>query len=319
MRFSLSYPLVGLATALLLLGGCPSDDVGSTGGGSETAGTDATTNDGSGSGSSSASTTTTGDGDGDTGDGDGDTGDGDGDTGGGNECVVTQCAGKVYECGDCIDNDGDGFIDVADANCWGPCDNNEAGFKGNIPGQNQAPCAHMDCYFDQDSGSGNDKCHWSHKCDPSDPNPSGCNYTPNGNIPGTSLTCETAQDSQDPVCAEVCGPLTPNGCDCFGCCDIKKEGVNYTVFLGTGGGSGTCSVDVVDDPTKCAPCLQVQACLNPCESEECELCIGEVELPDGCEEAKCDGGLTSCDPQNNNADCPLGTSCISGCCFPSPQ
>ena len=308
-------------------------------------GADATTNDGSGS--SSASTTNTGDGDtgdgdtgdGDTGDGDGDTGDGDtgdgdtgdgdtgdgdGDTGDGDtdepaECVITACAGKVYECGDCIDNDGDGFIDVADANCWGPCDNNEAGFKGNIPGQNQAPCAHMDCYFDSDSGSGNDKCHWSHSCDPSDPNPSGCNYMPNGNIPGTSLTCETAQQTQDPVCAEVCGPLTPNGCDCFGCCDIQKDGVNYTVYLGTGDDLGTCSFDVVDDPTKCAPCLQVQACLNPCEDQECELCIGQVELPEGCEEAKCDDGLVSCNPQNNNADCPGGTSCISGCCFPNPQ
>jgi hypothetical protein len=266
----------------------------------------------------------TGDGDPDTGDGDPDTGDGDPTTGDGDgepaECVEIQCAGKTYECGDCIDNDGDGLIDAGDPNCWGPCDNNEAGYKGNIPGQGHSPCTSLDCYFDQDSGAGNDDCYWNHRCDPSEPNPSGCTYNPNTNIPGTSLTCETAQQTQSDTCHEVCGPLTPNGCDCFGCCEIHYGGETHTVYLGTedGDGNGTCTVQDAGDPTKCAPCIQVAACLKECKPEECHICIGQVEVPDGCEEAGCPAGIQSCNPVNESADCPEGMFCLTGCCYPQP-
>src|SRR5258706_312705 len=83
---------------------------------------------------------------------------------GGALCFQATCQGKLYECGDCQDNDGDNLIDAEDPNCLGACQNNEAGFSGNIPGQNNAPCK-MDCYFDQDTGSGNDDCQWDHHCD----------------------------------------------------------------------------------------------------------------------------------------------------------
>lgn len=232
---------------------------------------------------------------------------------GSEECIVAECAGKVYQCGDCIDNDSDGKVDAEEPECWGPCDNNESGFKGNIPGQTHAPCTSMDCYFDADSGSGNDGCNWSHSCDPSDPNPSNCNYNQNANIPGSGMTCEEAQQEQDPTCGDVCGPLTPNGCDCFGCCEIMAGNASYTVYLGTGEGEGTCTMADVADPTKCAPCVQVEACLNPCVAEDCELCIGQVELPDDCE-PECGGELQPCDPLANNTDCPVGLACISGCC-----
>jgi hypothetical protein len=235
------------------------------------------------------------------------------------ECVVTECSGKVYECGDCLDNDDDGSADVADANCWGPCDNNEAGFKGNIPGQNQAPCTVMDCYFDGDSGTGNDGCYWSHACDPSEPSPSGCNYNPNAQIPGSGLDCETAQQMQAPLCEDYCEPLTPNGCDCFGCCEVEHEGEYYTVFLGTGGDEGTCSVEDVADPDKCAPCVQVESCFNPCVEEECEICIGDTVIPEDCDEAGCPDGIQPCDPANNSSDCPQGLICLTGCCYPSPE
>lgn len=264
-----------------------------------------------------------GDGDGDatTGDGDGDdattSGDGDGDPMPG-ECVATSCEGKVYQCGDCVDNDEDGTIDSADANCWGPCDNNEIGFKGNIPGQGHAPCTAVDCYFDADSGAGNDGCYWSHTCDPSEPNPSVCSYDPDVGIPGTELTCQTAKDMQSDVCENICGPLTPNGCDCFGCCDVQLDGETYTVYLGTGDGEGTCSLENVADPEKCAPCLQVPACLNPCEAGECEICIGQTVVPDDCDSAGCPDGITSCDPVNNSADCPDGGTCVTGCCYAPP-
>jgi hypothetical protein len=265
------------------------------------------------------------DGDGDTGDGDGDAGDGDGDAGDGDgepgACVITQCAGKVYECGNCEDDDDDGKIDSADPNCWGPCDNNEGGFKGNIPGQGHSPCTSQDCYFDSNSGSGNDECYWNHSCDPSEPNPSKCNYNPNANLPGSGgLTCESAQQMQGDICLEICGPLVPNGCDCFGCCAINSGGQTYTVYLGTedAQGNGSCSLDGVADPTKCAPCVQVDGCLNGCNPNDCEICIGETELPEGCDEAGCPGGIQSCDPNLNSTDCPQGMFCVTGCCYPQP-
>lgn len=268
-----------------------------------------------------------GDGDGDSGDGDGDSGDGDGDaTGDGDpgECVVTECEGKVYQCGNCMDDDSDGHIDVADVACWGPCDNNEAGFKGNIPGQGHAPCTSLDCYFDADSGSGNDECYWSHSCDPSQPNPSDCTYNASADLPGSNgLTCESAQQMQGDICEQVCGPLVPNGCDCFGCCEIKSGDQIYTVYLGTedADGIGTCSVEHVADPELCAPCVQVEGCLNPCEAdpEKCEICIGEIVVPDDCDEAGCPEGIQSCDPINNSSDCPEGMVCVTGCCYPTPE
>jgi hypothetical protein len=35
------------------------------------------------------------------------------------------CDRQVYQCGDLIDNDGDGLIDALDPDCLGPCDDNE--------------------------------------------------------------------------------------------------------------------------------------------------------------------------------------------------
>ena len=80
-------------------------------------------------------------------------------------CQVSTCQGKVYQCGDCLDNDGDCKVDAADDQCLGPCNNTENSFFGGIPGQNNSPCK-SDCFFDADTGSGNDDCYWSHKCDP---------------------------------------------------------------------------------------------------------------------------------------------------------
>jgi hypothetical protein len=242
------------------------------------------------------------------------------DTGSG-ECVMTSCQGKVYQCGDCVDNDQDGVADSADPDCWGPCQNNESGFKGEIPGQNQAPCTAMDCYFDGDSGSGNDACHWTHSCDPSNPNPSECTYDENTQIPGSSMSCEEAQMTQEAACLEYCGPIVPNGCDCFGCCDLTVDGQTYTVYLGTedAEGNGTCTLDGIADPEACAPCVQVASCSNDCNPEECEICIGQTELPDDCEMAECPDGVQACDPALNSTDCPVGNVCVTGCCYPSPE
>jgi hypothetical protein len=47
---------------------------------------------------------------------------------GGGCTAVTPCQGNIYQCGDCIDNDGDGLIDADDPECTGACDNAEQGF-----------------------------------------------------------------------------------------------------------------------------------------------------------------------------------------------
>ncbi len=79
-------------------------------------------------------------------------------------CHPIACQGHIYACGDCMDNDGDGKIDAYDPDCLGPCDNNESGYGLMIPGGDPATCS-RDCYYDQDSGSGNDDCNWDTRCE----------------------------------------------------------------------------------------------------------------------------------------------------------
>ncbi|MDI1451741.1 hypothetical protein, partial [Polyangium sp. 6x1] len=239
----------------------------------------------------------------------------------GNFCQVATCQGKTYACGDCIDNDGDCKTDSADDQCLGPCDNTENSFYGGIPGQNNSPCK-SDCYFDQDTGAGNDDCYWSHKCDMLEappnypPEGSQCAYNPNANIAGYNGTCATAYTTQSQTCLDYCGPLTPNGCDCFGCCAMP--GLDYTVWLGSENpaGTGSCNANTLNDPSKCKPCTQVMACLNTCEV--CEVCIGKPNLPPGCVEQFCPAGVEKCG-QPGQDPCPAGETCITGCCYPVPQ
>lgn len=235
----------------------------------------------------------------------------------GNHCIPTTCQGQIYQCGNCIDDDADCGIDFYDDDCWGPCDNNESGWSGEVPGQqNQSECNTMDCYFDANSGSGNDDCYWSHSCDPLEP--TGCVYDPNHNTPGTPLGCAELQMTQSMECLDICAPLVPNGCDCFGCCEIPIGMTTVTVYLGSADadGVGTCNIDVVEDPTLCNPCTQVDACLNTCET--CELCLGQQELPPECEDQECPVGLQACGLPGQDP-CPDGQACVTGCCVPNPQ
>ena len=240
----------------------------------------------------------------------------------GNFCQVSTCQGKVYQCGDCLDNDGDCAVDSADTQCLGPCDNTEGSFFGGIPGQNNSPCK-SDCYFDQDTGSGNDDCHWSHRCDALEVGPdyppegSQCAYNPGANIPGYGGDCDSAFAAQSQTCTDYCGPLTPNGCDCFGCCEIP--GAPTTVWLGSENpsGTGSCTLLTVNDPTKCKPCTQVAACLNTCA--HCEVCVGKPDLPPDCSgDQECPPDSLSCG-QPGQAPCSGGFTCITGCCQPNPE
>ncbi|NUO49832.1 MAG: hypothetical protein HOV80_13335 [Polyangiaceae bacterium] len=239
----------------------------------------------------------------------------------GNFCQIATCQGKVYACGDCVDNDGDCHIDSADSQCLGPCDNTENSFFGGIPGQNNSPCK-SDCYFDQDTGAGNDDCYWSHKCDPLEvapnypPEGSQCSYNPNANIPGYGGSCAQAFQTQSAGCGDYCGPLTPNGCDCFGCCAIP--GAPTTVWLGSENpsGTGSCTLANVANPAMCKPCTQVPACLNTCDT--CEICIGKPTLPPECTVQICENGEQVCG-QPGQDPCAAGYFCVTGCCQQVPS
>jgi hypothetical protein len=256
---------------------------------------------------------------------------------GGAPTEIATCQGHVYQCGDLLDNDGDGLIDNQDSDCLGPCDNTEGSYYGGIPGQ-AGPACTVDCYFDQDSGSGNDDCHWNHECDPHETSPdyhpesyngASCAYDPNANTSGTPFTCDELYQTQSQLCLDYCGPLTPNGCDCFGCCELPA-GSGKFVWLGSdadGTNTGSCTQDLVNDPTRCEPCQPVAGCLNGCEP--CELCLGKDTLPPECYQ---DGGMGTgggtggqCPPNvqpcglAGQDPCPVNFYCITGCCQEVPQ
>nr|WP_293176373.1 hypothetical protein [Nannocystis sp.] len=212
-------------------------------------------------------------------------------------CVMTQCQGKLYECGDCLDNDGDGKVDLADPECVSPCDDREDVFATGLPGDNMDPC-NQDCFFDGNSGSGDDQCNWSLKCDPMNPGGDVCPYDPK---------YKNCPDAQSQTCLELC--QVPNGCDCFGCCTVQVDGKAHDIFLG----DPDCSLA---DAESCAKCTKNEDCDEECNPEQCELCFGESELPEGCEEATCDEAQGCTIDKFGNHDCPEGSYCSTGCCFP---
>lgn len=248
---------------------------------------------------------------------------------------IAECQGHVYACGDLVDNDGDGLVDSQDPDCLGPCDNTEDSFYGGIPGQAGPPCK-VDCYFDQDSGSGNDECYWDHNCDPFEEPPTyypepekgaGCSYDgPNQVIPPTGQTCSELKATQLPACHDYCGPLTPNGCDCFGCCELPA-GSGAFVWLGSEGADGTtvCTMADLDDPDLCHPCTPVDACLNGCDP--CEVCIGKPTPDPGCDPGtggagggpneQCSNGEQPCGLAGQDP-CPSSHYCVTGCCQAFP-
>jgi hypothetical protein len=238
-------------------------------------------------------------------------------------CLSVACQTHVYACGNCGDDDDDDRIDWADPDCLGPCDNNESGFFLDIPGGDSAPCK-LDCYFDQDQGSGNDECMWDHRCDPLEPDHDPhCVYT---SPPPPEAHCP---ETQTETCLEFCMErLTPNGCDCFGCCEVPGGSDNW-VFIGTvdEAGVGTCTLRDAADHDLCHPCTPVESCLNPCGPYE--LCLGRTELPRECfpggEDGGTDGGVPPgdrCAPEvqpcglPGDAPCPPDYYCITGCCQP---
>ncbi|MFO0634846.1 MAG: hypothetical protein U0168_18540 [Nannocystaceae bacterium] len=211
------------------------------------------------------------------------------------------CGGAQYACGDGMDNDSDGFIDLMDPECTGPCDDDESSFQTGLPGDNM-DCK-QDCFFDGNSGQGDDGCIWDLKCDPENPGANiGCEYTGGNN-------CNNMPPNQDPECVMFCEQYVPPGCDCFGCCEVQTPDGPVHIFLNSG---PDCSLDNLD---ACQPCTyQIDDCGVPCVPEECQVCFGEVEPPEGCGDNTCPAG----DPCDQTADCPTDFFCYLGCCYPPP-
>lgn len=274
-------------------------------------------------------------------------------------CVPRMCAGGggVAQCADCIDNDGDGRVDEADPECLGPCDNTEGPvLLTGVPGESGGRCR-VDCYFDAGNGSGSDQCRWDHRCDPLSVAP---NFPPEGptcpydrNAVG-GMTCPATQPRQ---CLDTCRPITPNGCDCFGCCTFPSirgrsaaMGGEF-VWLGStdNAGNGSCTLAAAGDVNRCKPCTPVPSCFNDCGP--CEVCIGRPMPPPECfpppvpdggmpadgftpadgsrpdstvpvtdsgtPASQCPAGIQACGLPGQAA-CPANFYCTTGCCIPIP-
>lgn len=172
---------------------------------------------------------------------------------------VLMCGAAPCQCNNGVDDDGDGVIDGFDAECTGALDDEEASFATGMPGDNRDP-KWQDCFFDGNSGAGDDRCRY----------PTGCLT---GDIDPSDPRCATTE-----ACRNNCQPLAPNGCDCFGCCEVQLpsgESVNVTL-------SDSCSLATIGDPEACQPCTKSTSCGNECG--ECELCPGRTaaDLPESC-------------------------------------
>lgn len=242
--------------------------------------------DGNGSGGSTA----TGGGDGSGGNAGGQGGAGDGDGYGGDVTVdegTFYCGDVLCACNDGVDNNEDGLVDGFDPYCVAAWDNDESSFETGVPGDNQDPFW-QDCFFDGNSGAGDDKCRYHTDCI-------------SGDRDASDPSCQLTE-----TCIDFCGQLTPNGCDCFGCCAVETGGDTVFVYIGA-----ECSLDDIDS---CTQCQQSEQCMNTCG--ECELCAGKTaeDLPAECGETPtCDGGQQVC---SQSSDCGDSAYCQQGCCMP---
>jgi hypothetical protein len=166
------------------------------------------------------------------------------------------------------------------------------------------------------NGSGSDECHWDRRCDPLEPKDQ-CPYDPS--FVGDLNYCP---DVQPAACEDGCAAITPNGCDCFGCCTFPELSGGY-VFLGSQtAGEGTCTLADLNDPALCRPCTPAGSCLNTCE--RCEVCLGKPTIPADCFPGsggtggsgggdRCPIGKQACGLAGDEP-CQPGSFCLTGCC-----
>lgn len=217
-----------------------------------------------------------------------------------------ECIPGLTECSNCIDDDGDGLIDGFDPGCSSAADRLEGSFQTDIPGDDTNETI-MDCWFDGNSGGGDDGCS-IHVCCMLETCPEDLagNYDP--------LDCESSI-TQD--CIDNCLPYTIPGCDCFGCCTICVDGTCHDIFIGAPRIAPDCDQDNFDNPELCPRCMLNEDCGQPCHPEDCELCPGmtEDDLPPECQENTCPDEQLPC---TYSSDCEANYYCSHGCCIPNP-
>jgi len=236
------------------------------------------------------------------------------------------CTPGGPQCSNCIDDDHDGYIDGFDPECTGPFDNDESSFATGIPGDNK-DAINQDCFFDGNSGGGDDGCNQHVCCLLGATTKAECqtdlvglvnNPTQEGNKYDVTKCFAPLGSAVMPAkCAMVCGPITPPGCDCFGCCTVCEPGTNTCFDIALNPiVSPNCTQDNLADPTACKRCTKTTTCGGSgCGGTSCVLCPGEDpnDLPPDCNGSiTCPTGETSCP---TGSGCPDQTYCSSGCCI----
>jgi len=181
------------------------------------------------------------------------------------------------ECNNCIDDDVDGFIDGYDIECTSALDDDEGSFATGIPGDNQDG-TWQDCFFDGNSGSGDDGCRF-HTCCMSTPNDPACTAMNGG-------PCTATQE-----CRDNCAPLTPGNCDCLGCCTFC-DGAGCVDIIVNPAIAPNCDGSVIHDANLCPVCIKSTSCGTSCEV-----------------------GVDQCDAQTA---CDSTHYCLDGCCVIIP-
>jgi hypothetical protein len=220
------------------------------------------------------------------------------------------CAAENPQCNNCIDDDSDGFIDGFDPECTGAIDNDEGSFSTGIPGDNIDP-KNQDCFFDGNSGSGDDGCNMPTCCI--------LGYTAQQCADaGLGNSFNPATDCPPPsmMCITNCASLTVPGCDCFGCCEICDGAGCANIYINPAV-DPMCDQTTIHDPTKCLPCTPSTVCGTACGVGTCVLCPGQdpSTLPPTCTGAACPSGETTC---TSNTDCTSTQFCSAGCCIANP-
>jgi hypothetical protein len=204
------------------------------------------------------------------------------------------CDDHTCMCDNGKDDDDDGLTDGFDPECTGPYDDQENSFATGAP-NSRGKC--RDCFWDDNAGGGRDDCRYAAAC-----------------LLGQAAGPGNCSCNVDDACLDSCLDRTPNGCDCFGCCDVTdSQGKVVSVLL-----EDSCSLAKIDDTDACPRCKQSPQCRNPCGP--CELCPGRrtSDLPASCRDAQpqvdhaCDEGALVCDSQNA---CPTDFYCQLGCCM----
>jgi hypothetical protein len=209
--------------------------------------------------------------------------------------AAMRCGKHACACDDGLDNDGDGSSDGLDPECTAAFDDDEGSFATGLSNK-QNGC--RDCFWDSNSGNGDDGCRYPSEC-------------LTGAAPSGNGNCSSCQVSAQ--CISSCQSRTPNGCDCFGCCEVARPSGEH-VFIEL---RDSCSLARLDDLASCPRCVPNSACQNPCG--RCELCLGKTEdmLPADCKQGagpafSCDDGFSSC---SKTSDCRIAEYCQLGCCL----